>query len=107
MRKVHHFKFIVEIFLFGLRTIYELTRLPFVLLYGGFPVTLRTHVGSQIFAMDGETPEQLQIRLRSEKIQKLCAVKSLLLFRSSMKEIIASKQKSTTVETALRERFAL
>lgn len=107
MRKVNHLKFIVEIFLFGFRTIYELTRLPLVLLYGGFPVTLRTHVGSQIFAMDVETPEQLQIRLRSGKIQKMCVLKSLLLFRSSMKEIIASKQKSTTVETALRERFAL
>ena len=46
------------------RTIYELTRLPFVLLYGGFPVTLRTHVGPQMFARNGETPEQLQIRLR-------------------------------------------
>ena len=48
-----------------LRTIYELTRLPLVLLYGGFPVTLRTHIGPQIFAINGETPEHLQIRLRS------------------------------------------
>ena len=49
--------------------------------------------------------DQAQVRENSEIVSRY--IISILLFRSSMKEIIASKQKSTTVETALRERFAL
>lgn len=46
--------------------IYENTRLPFVPLYGGFPVKLRTHIGKPIKVKDGETPEELKERVAQE-----------------------------------------
>jgi len=56
------------------RWIYERTKLPLVPLYGGFPVDIVTHVGKPLVVKDGETPKQLQERLRMEmkKLIKTC-----------------------------------
>ena len=40
--------------------IYAATRFPFVPLYGGFPVKLKTIVGKPILYNENFTPEQLQ-----------------------------------------------
>jgi len=46
------------------RTVYEWTRLPFVPLYGGFPVQLDTHIGAPIMPVKGESVMQLQERVK-------------------------------------------
>lgn len=52
---------------FGRRYLLKLylkTRLPFVPIYGGFPVKLRTHVGEPIPYDQNLTPEDLQLKVR-------------------------------------------
>lgn len=58
---------------FGRRYLLKLylkTRLPFVPIYGGFPVKLRTHVGEPIPYDQNLTAEELQLKVRT-----LCAIK--------------------------------
>lgn len=43
--------------------LYTITKLPFVSIYGGFPVKLRTHVGKPIPYDGNLTPEQLHIKV--------------------------------------------
>ncbi|XP_023720360.1 transmembrane protein 68 isoform X2 [Cryptotermes secundus] len=43
--------------------LYTITKLPFVPIYGGFPVKLRTHVGKPIPYDGNLTPEQLHIKV--------------------------------------------
>lgn len=57
--------------------IYENTRFPFVPLYGGFPVKLRTHIGKPIKIRDDDTPESLKDRVASE-MQALIAANQRL-----------------------------
>lgn len=45
--------------------LYTITKLPFVPIYGGFPVKLRTHVGKPIPYDGNLTPEQLHIKVRN------------------------------------------
>lgn len=52
--------------------IYENTRFPFVPLYGGFPVKLRTHLGKPVKIVEGDTPETLKDRVAKE-MKKLIA----------------------------------
>ena len=72
------------------RTIFEKTKLPTTLMYGGFPVQLTTHIGQPIMRRDGESHLQLQSRVRSE-----------------VKNLIKANQRETTVMNALTERFPL
>lgn len=44
--------------------LYLKTRLPFVPIYGGFPVKLRTHVGEPIPYDQNLTAEELQLKVR-------------------------------------------
>lgn len=46
------------------RTIFEVTRLPIVPIYGGFPVQVTTNIGSPIMAREGETLMLLQERVK-------------------------------------------
>lgn len=48
------------------KSIYETTRLPFVPLYGGFPVKFRTHLGKPIEVKEDDTPEILRDRVEKE-----------------------------------------
>jgi len=72
------------------RTIFEKTKLPTTLMYGGFPVQLTTHIGNPIMRRDGESHLQLQSRVRSE-----------------VKNLIKANQRETTVMNALTERFPI
>lgn len=40
--------------------LYNWTRLPFMPIYGGFPVKLVTHLGSPLLPSPGSSPQQLQ-----------------------------------------------
>ncbi|PRD27500.1 UNVERIFIED_CONTAM: Transmembrane protein 68 [Trichonephila clavipes] len=53
-----------------LRKIYEKTRLPVVPIYGGFPVKMRTYVGTPIPYDPNMTPEELATKT-SEAIEKM------------------------------------
>ena len=46
------------------RRIFEMTKLPLIPLYGGFPVQLTTHVGDPLFVTEGETALDFQKRIR-------------------------------------------
>ena len=72
------------------RGLFELTKLPLIPLYGGFPVKLTTHVGAPIFVEQGESPLELQQRVRQEIIK-----------------IRDVHQQDNDVMTALEERFAV
>ena len=72
------------------RTIFEKTKLPTTLMYGGFPVQLTTHIGNPIMRRDGESHLELQSRVRSE-----------------VKNLIKANQRETTVMNALTERFPI
>lgn len=50
--------------------IYEYLRLPLAPVYGGFPVKLRTFLGSPIYPHPNESPEQLAART-SEALKQL------------------------------------
>ena len=51
------------------RWVFEVTKLPLIPVYGGFPVEIVTHVGDPITAKVGETAEQLQMRVRLEMLK--------------------------------------
>ena len=61
------------------RWIFEKTKLPLVPLYGGFPVDIVTHVGKPLIVKEGETPKQLQERVRIEmkKLINTCQTNNL------------------------------
>ena len=44
---------------------FEVTKLPFVPFYGGFPVDLITHVGQPISKKEGETVSELKLRVQN------------------------------------------
>lgn len=43
--------------------LYHATRLPFVPIYGGFPVKLITHLGSPVPIEEGVTPRQFSLKV--------------------------------------------
>ena len=58
-------------------------------MYGGFPVQLTTHVGNPIFVKEGESPLELQSRVRLE-----------------VKKMISHYQVEKDVLSALDERYS-
>lgn len=69
--------------------LYALTRFPFVPIYGGFPVKLKTFVGKPIPYDESLTPEQLQIKVAA-----------------ALEELIQQHQKVPgSITRALLERF--
>ena len=62
--------------------------MPFVPFYGGFPVDLITHVGEPIIRKDGESVEELKLRVQT-----------------SMKTIIEQNRGKHSVVEALLERL--
>jgi len=71
------------------RSFFELTKLPVIPVYGGFPVQLTTHVGNPIFVKEGESPLELQSRVRLE-----------------VKKMISHYQVEKDVLSALDERYS-
>ena len=52
------------------RFIFNNTRIPMTLMYGGFPVRLQTHVGDPIYPKPGMTAEDLRV-LTVDKMQSM------------------------------------
>jgi len=80
-----------------LRGIYERTRLPFVPIYGGFPVKLRTHVGKPIPYDENMTPEELADKT-SSAIAELIATHQRIpgsIFWAIMDRLTKKKKKTS------------
>eukprot|EP00092_Neocalanus_flemingeri_P026064 GFUD01028249.1.p1 GENE.GFUD01028249.1~~GFUD01028249.1.p1 ORF type:complete len:554 (-),score=127.64 GFUD01028249.1:124-1785(-) len=70
-------------------TLFEMTKLSIVPIYGGFPVKLTTHVGTPITPHKGETADMLKQRVKM-------AVQEL---------VNANQKKGQTIKSALIERY--
>merc|ERR1719300_2268829 len=73
----------------GFAKVAGLTQVPIIPVYGGFPVQLTTHVGNPIFVKEGESPLELQSRVRLE-----------------VKKMISHYQVEKDVLSALDERYS-
>uniref|UniRef100_T1GAJ6 Phospholipid/glycerol acyltransferase domain-containing protein n=1 Tax=Megaselia scalaris TaxID=36166 RepID=T1GAJ6_MEGSC len=70
--------------------IYELTKLPMIPIYGGFPVKLRTHIGKPVIPNENDTAEILRDRVTE-----------------AMKTLIKENQKLPgNITSALMQRFS-
>jgi hypothetical protein len=60
--------------------LYAASRFPFVPIYGGFPVKLKTFIGKPIPYDENLTPEQLQIKVFVLNIFIIKQIKNPLIF---------------------------
>jgi len=71
------------------RAQFEFTKIPCIPMYGGFPIKLTTFIGNPMFVKEGESPLELQSRVRLE-----------------VKKMVAQYQIEKDVLSALEERYS-